>query len=335
MISSILIIKTSSLGDIIQSFHVLNFLKKHFPKVEIDWVVEKKFLSLVAAHPLVRHAKPIDRKQMFSSLREIRKISYDVIFDLQGNSKSALVTLFSRGKIKVGFGVRSVREWPNLFATQIHFNVVRQMNVRLQYLSLIAQFFQLPLSFQEEKVLLKTTDIGEIYREGRKNYQIMVCPGSHWVNKQLPLEIMIPFLSLIQKKYGAFFLLMWGTASERDVCEKIRSVFLEHSQIIEKLPFPVWQNLMSCMDLVIAVDSSALHLCGTTSTPSFSIFGPTSSSIFKPLGNRHFSFQGTCPYGRTFEKQCPILRTCPTGSCIKQIDPKDLFASFVSWWSLL
>ena len=107
------------------------------------------------------------------------------------------------------------------------------------------------------------------------------------------------------------------------------------SVVVDRLPLPTWQNLMDEVDLVIAVDSSALHLCGTTSTPSFSIFGPTSQRVFKPMGERHFAVQGSCPYGRTFEKQCPVLRSCPTGACIKELTVEELFEAFQSQHAFL
>lgn len=332
---SILIIKTSSLGDIIQSFHVLNFLHQIFPDISIDWVVEKKFASIVAAHPLVRRAIVFDREKVLHSFLTLRKQSYDVLFDLQGNSKSALITFFTKAKIKVGFDLTSVREWPNILATHFRFNVPSHMNIRLQYLSLISQFYQVALPSKMGSVLLKMTE------EEKERFRalpldlkrpVMVCPGSQWINKQLSLETLIPFLSSVQKKISCFFLLMWGNEEEKLFCEQIESAFPNSSLILDKLPLPVWQNLMSQMDLLIAVDSSALHLCGTTQIPSFTIFGPTSPDIFKPIGEQHFAFQGKCPYGKIFEKRCPILRTCSTGACIRKLCPNQLFQSFSGWW---
>jgi heptosyltransferase-1 len=335
MHSSILIVKTSSLGDIVQTFHVLDFLHQIFPNAAIDWVVEKKFASIISAHPRVRRAIPIDRDQIFASLKSLRSARYDFLFDLQGNSKSGGLTFFSRARVKVGFGWASVREWPNLFSTHFRFNSSENINIRLQYLSIIAQFFQAPIPSQTKGVLLNTSPqekkrLKDLIQ--KKSCQIMVCPGSHWINKQLPLEVFLPFLSLIQKKYNAFFLLIWGTEKEKTFCEHIQEAFPQQGMIIDKLSLSSWQNLMSFIDLLIALDSSALHLCATTDTPSFSVFGPTSAEIFKPLGNHHFAFQGKCPYGRLFQKRCPILRTCPTGACIRTLDPNELFSSFSQWW---
>ena len=101
------------------------------------------------------------------------------------------------------------------------------------------------------------------------------------------------------------------------------------------MSLPLWQHFMYLVDGVISVDSAALHLCGTTTTPSFSLFGPSSALAYRPLGSKHDAFQGTCPYGTTFDKRCPSLRTCETGACLKEVSPDVLFGQFQQFWNNL
>ncbi len=348
----ILIVKTSSLGDIIQSFPILNYLKAKFTDVEIDWVVEESLAAVVVAHPLIRKAISLDIKglktnwfrlktwqKLFASIRHLREEKYRFIFDLQGNSKSGGITWLSCGEVKVGFGLKSVREWPNVLATQIRFEIPKLINIRLQHLRLLQQFFQDQGSVEMEGVRFKIDSlerekIGSILirPELSAPYKIMVCPGSKWINKQVPVETLISFLQRIRAKLNACFLLVWGGEAEKADCESIQREFPLQSGLVDRLPLPMWQFLMNEIDLVIAVDSSALHLCGTTSTPSFSLFGPTNPEIFKPIGQRHYAYQGKCPYGRSFEKSCPILRNCATGACIRHLDPEEIYAAFIRWW---
>jgi heptosyltransferase I len=308
----ILIVKTSSFGDIIQCFPVLNYLHQISPKVQIDWVVEDHLANVVQSHPLVH--KAISKKWS-----EIRKEKYDYLFDLQGNCKSGWITFIARAEYKIGFAYSNVREWPNILATRIRFSVPKGINIRLQYLSILEQFFQ-------KKADLPTSQP----KKSSSDKYVMVCPGSKWVNKQLKEETLRSFLQSLYDQYQMRFLFVWGTEEEKKYCEKME---LPESVILPKrLEILEWQNLMEKMDLVIAVDSSALHLCGTTNTSSFSIFGPTKAEVFKPLGEHHFAFQGTCPYHRTFLKQCPILRTCSSGACIRDIQFEELEKAFSTWW---
>ncbi len=340
--SRILIVKTSSLGDIVQSFIVLSDLKRRFPEVLIDWAVEASFSQIVAAHPLVSRAIPLDikgRRHLFSALKDLRREKYDLIFDLQGNCKSGVVTMLARGKVKVGYGFRSVREWPNILATEVRFDISKQQNIRLFYLELIERYFQNSFSREMAGVRFKIEESEEekiqtLLKGFSEGLKIMVCPGSRWPNKQLKESTLREFLEKIQEHYNCHFFLIWGEEAEKALCLELAKQ-ISGATVIDKLPLPTWQNLMNEMDLVLAVDSSALHLAATTRAPTFSIFGPTSPHIFKPIGERHFAVQGPCPYGRAFEKQCPALRSCPTGACIKDLKAEWLFQVFQSQCAFL
>jgi len=357
----ILIVKTSSLGDIIQTLAVLKDLHLRFSDVSVDWVVEESFSSLILSLPLVRKviAPPMRelKKDPFSkdlwkkfkeSVRQLRQERYDCVFDLQGNCKSAFWTFLSRSRTKVGFALKVCREWPNALSTNTRFFVPKEMNIQEQYLSIVQQYFSKTgdlyskvdsldfLSRSQEGISFRIEEkdqaiIDSIIEEKRKDLYVMVCPSAQWKNKQLSLKTWIDFLNCCAKKYSMQFLLIWGSLEERGFCEQIHAACPHSSVLDRRLSIPVWQTLMCAMDLVIALDSSALHLCATTKTPSFSIFGPTSSSVFKPLGEKHLAVQGSCPYGKTFLKQCPILRSCPTGACMKEISSKTLLQAFHAW----
>jgi len=338
-LTAILIVKTSSLGDIVQSLHVLDYLKEKFPRAAIDWAVSKPCEPIVHAHPLLRKAIALDLKEdPIGSFRNLREKRYDLLFDLQGNCKSALCTLAARAKEKVGFGFRTAREWPAALAYSRRIDISRNLNIRLFNLQLIQRFFGDDSPFEMGGVVFRMDPEGATtierllsFSEGRP--KIMVCPGSKWKNKQLPLETLRPFLLAVAEWLSPSFFLAWGSEAEKRDCENLREALSGRAVLIDKLPLPVWQNLMANMDLLIAVDSSALHLCATTNTPTFSLFGPTAPSVFKPLGERHLAVRGPCPYNQNFEKQCPRLRTCPTGACIKELSAEVLFESFQGWWN--
>ena len=338
---SILIVKTSSLGDVVQSFPVLQYLKERFPEVSIDWAISKELEGLVSSHPHIRKVIPIDFqsfRSLASAISSMRKITYDVLFDLQGNCKSGLITLLALAKKKVGFGLGSAREWPNIFATNHRFIISRRQNIRLFNLELVQLFFKdhQPFTIREDLLNLQEGDqarIEGILAKGcLKTVRIMVCPGSKWINKQLPVDTWKQFLLKISSYLNASFFFMWGSESEKKECEELCAALNGKNVLVDKLPLAVWQNLMNEMNLVLAVDSSALHFCGTTKTPSFSIFGPTSLKVFKPVGQKHLGIQGTCPYKQSFEKQCPLLRKCLTGACIRELDENVLFEAFQKWW---
>lgn len=331
---NILIVKTSAIGDVIQTFPVLDYLKHKYPEAKIDWVVEKGIADLVSAQPHVRQVFAIDtkkwRKKLFdrNTWKEIQRVrkslrsnQYDLLFDLQGNSKSALFTYWAKAKEKIGYGFKTLPEKLGGLVTNRRFNPPYGINIRLQYLYLVQACFN---DFRDCPERLK--------KEKKLTGQIMVCFGSNWRNKQLSQETLGKFLEQIQLKWGVSFLFVFGNENEKKVGEELHKQFPEKSTLVGNLRLVQLQNLMEEVEIVISMDSAPLHLCGTTRTPSFSVFGPSSANIYKPLGTQHVAFQGSCPYGKTFAKRCPILRTCETGACMRDLSADTLFNAFEKFY---
>ncbi len=348
----ILIVKTSSLGDIIHAYPVVDYLHKKFPAAQIDWVVEAPYAELVQAHPAIHSAITIStkawRKQPFKAAtwksigafrRQLRQNAYDVVFDLQGNVKSGLVVAQARSAHKVGFASKSVPEWPNLLFTHHRFNPKQQGNIREDYLSVVTSYFNDPLPAESGQVTLKISSPEKDKLQAILEHpvlhhrpKVLVCSGSAWRNKQLTPETLAAFLKLLQDELDCAFMFAWGSKDEYEVAQQLQKQFVDSSAVVERMSLSMLQNLMASSTLVVAMDSLPLHLAGTTLTPSFSVFGASSAEKYKPLGNRHCAFQGSCPYGRTFVKRCPILRTCPTGACIRDLQAEEIFAYFNQWW---
>ena len=331
----ILIIKTSAIGDVLQTFPVVEALQARFPGAQIDWLVEKGCSSLLKAHPGLNRVIEIDTKSWRSALlkrntwrelaavcAELRQTHYDAVFDLQGNTKSALFTLLAKAQEKVGYSRHCVPEWPNLLATNRKKRVDLNQNVRSAYLQLV------DCHADDNPVLLQLTEDEKARLETilASKARVMVAFGSKWPHKMLSEQTLQQWLA----KINVPFLFIYGNNSEKEGAERLSAQF-PGSGAVGELTLPLWQALMAQMDYVIAMDSAALHLCGTTNTPSFSVFGPSMASAYKPLGRQHGHFQGSCPYQRTFAKRCPILRTCETGACMKDISADELYIAFTSW----
>ena len=94
-----LIVKTSSIGDIVQAMAVLPYLAG---RGSVDWVIEEKFASLLEGNQYIHKVIPVTRKKFWKVPRK----RYDAVFDLQGNCKSALFTFLAKAKVKVGFALK-------------------------------------------------------------------------------------------------------------------------------------------------------------------------------------------------------------------------------------
>lgn len=329
-----LIVKASSLGDIIHAFSTVDFIKNKCPEASIDWVVERPFADLLQAHPHIRNVICIDsklwRKNIFSKethsqyrafKKQLQANRYDAVFDLQGNIKSGWVTYLANSDVKVGFGSKTVPEKPNLLVTNRRFDPPKGQNIRDDYLYLARSYFNDFTTAASEKIVLKGAN--PVCPLPASAHKVMVCPGSAWSNKQFSMETLESFLNQYQQKNKCHYLLIWGNEQEKLQAQELAAK-VPNALIAEKMNLSALQKLMQQMNLVLAVDSLPLHLAGTTNTPTLSAFGPSSGAKYAPKGSEHLWMQGVCPYNKTFEKRCPILRTCSSGACMKQITPSQL-----------
>ncbi|MCH9610554.1 MAG: hypothetical protein S4CHLAM81_03960 [Chlamydiales bacterium] len=294
-----LIVKTSSLGDILQTFPVVSYLRQKSPYGQIDWLVEEKFSSLVAAHPQVDRVLTTKRHFKIPFAPELRKCAYDLLFDLQGNCKSALLTLFADAKAKVGFGWKDLSEWPSGLTTNVKFVLPPKQSIRDDYLFPVQSYFGDFTAPQVEPFLFPLSQEDQ-EKIGSFGGGTLVCPGAAWPSKRLTEEQWIPILEKIEGKI--FF--VWGSNEEYAFVKKLE----RFGQILPKLTLAQLQNVMDKSKRVLAMDSLPLHLCATTKAKAFGFFGP--SSIQKYLPSGFDGVQGSCPFGQSFENRCGKLRSC-------------------------
>jgi heptosyltransferase I len=120
--SELLVVKTSSLGDVVHNFPAVSDVIREHPQIKVDWVVEEAFAPLPGLHPGVRQVIPValrrwrkawfdsqHRAQISACVRGLRAHRYDWIVDTQGLLKSAVVTRLARGE-RIGYDRASARE---------------------------------------------------------------------------------------------------------------------------------------------------------------------------------------------------------------------------------
>jgi heptosyltransferase-1 len=122
---SILLLRTSALGDVVHCLPVASALRRAFPAARIAWVVEEPFLPLVASHPAVDEALPValrrwrrrplaavTRREVFAFLRRLRAVRAEVALELMGNHKGGILAALSGARRRIG-AVRSARREPS------------------------------------------------------------------------------------------------------------------------------------------------------------------------------------------------------------------------------
>jgi len=275
----IAIVKLSSLGDIIHSLVVLQFIKKHFPASEIDWVVEKRFKGILEHNPhinqihtvnlnLVKRTQSI--KLLFTEVLKARKFGkYDVVIDLQGLIKSALITKFISSRKKVGFDKNSIRErLASCFYNQ-KVAIDHDKNTIERYAKVISEALRIKIT--KDDVINK-----ELYLFSKSKLLIPKTPyivfviGSTWQSKNYPKESYVEVADALKKSC----FVTWGTQQEKEQAEWMRNKS-KYIQVMPNLSLDDLKHIISHSSLLIGNDTGPTHTAWALNRPSITLFGPT------------------------------------------------------------
>jgi heptosyltransferase I len=279
----IAIVKLSALGDIVHAMVVLQFIKKFNNKISIDWIVEESYKDLLEFHPdlnkvhLVNLKDAKRKRSVFALFRELKKVHklspYDLVVDMQGLLKSALIARLIPSVITLGFDKFSAREKvaSTLYNKTFHFEYDK--NVVERNLALIE--FSLGLIISEHDIKNKSPFLksNEEHLENnlskiKKN--IILVPGASHKSKCIPIHKLVELAYLID----ANFLIVWGNAKEKKMADDIKAL-APFVNVCDQLSISLLISLISSADLLIGPDTGPTHMAWALNIPSISLFGST------------------------------------------------------------
>lgn len=290
----VLLIKTSSLGDVLHALPALTDAANAIPGIRFDWVVEAPFSEVPAWHPAVDRVIPVSvrrwRKAPLKALtsgewsafrKELKAREYDLILDAQGLIKSGLITWMALGP-KYGLDRHSARE-PLSSRFYDHPLAVKRGEhaiVRLRRLFAEALGYPLPSTEADSGIASPSPSIS---REGVKT--ILLIHGTTWVTKHWPDSYWVELATLVNRA-GYRVMLPWGSEAERKRAEMIAA---EHDAVI--LPKSALTELaeqFQQVDGMVCVDSGLAHLGAALKIPSVTVYGSTNPGLTGTWGsNQH------------------------------------------------
>jgi len=275
----IAIVKLSALGDIVHTMFVLQFIKKHYPFSEIDWIVEKKFKGILEYNPHINEIKSINlqkakrEKSLLVLIRELYKVksfgNYDLVIDFQGLIKTAIVSKLLKSKKIVGFDWNSIREGLASFVYNQKVNIGYDQNTILRYKKLVSESLNIEISEKEilkkERYLFSNSSI----ELPKKSYIVFVI-GSTWESRNYPKEKFIKVANQLKKDC----LVVWGNEKEREKAEwmKNESIYIS---VMPKLSLDDLKYVIANSILLIGNDTGPSHMSWALNIPSVLLFGPT------------------------------------------------------------
>ena len=275
----IAIVKLSSLGDIVHSMVVLQFIKKHYPESVIDWVVEKRFKGILENNPHINQIHTVNLnkvkrgkspKLLFIEVSKVRKFGqYDVVIDLQGLIKSAIVARFISGRKIVGFDKNSIRERLSSYFYDQKVAIGYDQNTIVRYVKLISEALSIKITnddiinkefylFSKSKVLIPQTPY------------IVFVVGSTWESRNYPKEKFTQVAQAIKKSC----IVIWGNDKEKEKAEWMSSES-NYIQVMPKLSLDDLKYVIDHASLLIGNDTGPSHMSWALNIPSIILFGPT------------------------------------------------------------
>ena len=279
----IAIVKLSALGDIVHAIVVLQFIKKYNQAIEIDWIVEESYKELLEFNPDINKIHTINIKKykqkksiyfLLSELKKMRNLGpYDLVVDMQGLLKSALIARLIPSPITLGFNRVSIRESIASFLYNKTFQYGYAENIIERNIGLISFALGLHINKQDIKSKLSFLYSSQKYLNtnlstNKKN--IILIPGASSKSKCYPVSNLAELSTLID----ANCFIVWGSLNEKKMAEKIKAQ-APNVIICEKLSIDSLISLISQVDLVIGPDTGPTHMAWALNVASITLFGPT------------------------------------------------------------
>jgi heptosyltransferase I len=279
----IAIVKLSALGDIIHAMVVLQFIKKNNPEIEIDWVVEESYKGLIQFNPdinkihIVNIKKAKKKKSLFILYKELKKTKnfghYDLVIDMQGLIKSAVISYLIPSSKTLGFDKSSIRESIASYFYNKTFYCRYDKNVIERNIELIE--FALGFKVNRQKIESKVPFLYADQKYFNSNISntkrnIVLIPGASHQSKCYPVTSFAKLSSLID----ANFIVIWGSSKEKILAEKIK-IQASSVNVCDKLSIDLLISLISQVDLIIGPDTGPTHIAWALNVPSITLFGPT------------------------------------------------------------
>jgi len=285
----ILVVKTSSLGDLFHALPTVHLLKKAF-NAEMDWVVNTEYTSVAKCFTDVRRIIPFPRRQLCSGqrtfLRELRAVQYDLVVDLQGLMKSALICRAARrvrdAKI---IGPSFQREGAHWLYSAVAGPKNKQRHAVEENLDVL-RWLGKPVEPVKFPVRFPAFD----FQTPGKNFQplkdaplIVFAPCSRHTAKNWPPE---RFAELGRRMDMPIVLV--GAPADVKTCTVIASgVGRKAVNLAGKTSLVELGGILQAADLVVTVDSGPMHIAAAIGTPCVAIFGPTDPLRVGPYGSQH------------------------------------------------
>lgn len=341
----ILVVRLSSLGDILHLFPAISDLRRRFPDAGIHWLVEPAFAEAVGWHaaidkvirvPLRAHKKiwwkiPVLLDKL---RRNLQAENYDVVLDAQGLLKSAILSRLA-GVPVYGFDAGSARESIAARLYQKTAHVSDGLHVIEKNRQLIEQLFSADISqpadfgldkFRQEQM---QHELSGVPKEMTDLPYIVLLHGTTWNSKYWPESAWMELIREFSQR-GWRCLVPWGNEVERQRADRLQASGGEQVMVLPKLSLTELMGILLHALAFVSVESGIGHLAAALDVPGVMLHGPTDPGYSGILGKscQHITSGIYC--SPCFRRDCPRIKTKQeVPPCQQQIAPQQVYLQCV------
>lgn len=342
----ILVVRLSSLGDILHLFPAISDLRRRFPNAGIHWLVEPAFAEAVGWHaavdkvitvPLRAHKKiwwkiPV----LLSKLRrKLQAENYDVVLDAQGLLKSAILSRLA-GVPVYGFDAGSARESIAARLYQKTAHVPDGLHVIEKNRQLVGQLFAADISqpadfgmdkFRQEQM---QRELSGVPKEMTDLPYIVLLHGTTWNSKYWPESAWVELIREFSQR-GWRCLVPWGNEVERQRADRLQATGGEQVMVLPKLSLTELMGILLHARAFVSVESGIGHLAAALDVPGVMLHGPTDPGYSGILGKscQHITSGIYC--SPCFRRDCPRIKTKQeVPPCQQEITPQQVYLQCVA-----
>ena len=322
---NILIIKMSALGDVMHALPCAAALRDLYPEAKITWIVHPQFGTFIPEPPIVDEVIYFDKKAFSKmpigdKLKEVlrmrkllRSKKFDLVLDLQGLFKSAVIAWLTGCSERYGYN--DMREGSGLISKPVHGandkgHIVQQYLDVIRYLGSRVRepYFPMP-KLSEEKVRMRAV-LENYFPSAKKEDLVAIVPGAGWVTKEWPIEYFTDLCSQLIDN-GKKIVLIGGSAEVSK--GQALSSNLPYDKVLDLINKTNLKELAALMDnlgLCIGGDTGPVHIAAAMGTRIIALFGASSGHRAGPYGKNVsiISTDETC--APCFKRKCPLNKNC-------------------------
>jgi len=327
----VLLIKLTSMGDLIHALPALSDAVNAHPQIEFDWAIDENFQEIATWHPAVKGVIATNHREwrealvhpstmgsVLGVLSRIKATPYDLVIDGQGNFKTALLSLFANGP-RAGFDRHSVREWVAHLAYQRRYPAPKNAHAidRLRRLFAAALGYPVPdaapdFGIRTDRLIPPKIELPREYLVFVHNasWKTKLWPEAHWAN-------------LIAKSIRAGFsvLLPWG--NEQEEARAKRLAIDPSAYVLPRLSLSEMGYVLDRAQACVCMDTGLSHLVAALNVPSVTLYGSTDSGLIGASGASQVHLRSDLECSPCQKKTCRF--TSGDNPCLKQIAPDKVF----------